>query len=56
MCPSIASEIDGGKDLPRELLEYLYTSTVTHEIKMLHGGGGSPSTGKGVCEAVDLLQ
>ena len=29
--------IDGGKNLPKEFLEYLYASTVTHEIKMLHG-------------------
>ena len=30
-----AREIDGGKDLPREVLEYLYHSIVSNEIKML---------------------
>lgn len=36
----VCSGIDNGKDLPREFLEYLYTQTVNHEIKMLPGGDG----------------
>jgi cytohesin len=35
------SGIDGGKDLPRDFLEYLYNATVSHEIKMLPGAGGN---------------
>jgi hypothetical protein len=40
----VCSEIDDGKDLPRELLEYLYNSMVSSEIKMLHS---APPAGAG---------
>ena len=44
---SCNSGIDaGGKDLPKELLEYLYTSMVTNEIKMLQGMAPSATTEK----------
>lgn len=38
--------IDGGKNLPKEFLEYLYTSTVTHEIKILPGASSAPAEGE----------
>ncbi len=38
---AVYSGIDGGNDLPKELLEYLYTSTVAHEIKMRHDSAPS---------------
>jgi hypothetical protein len=43
------SGIDTGeKDLPHELLEYLYNSMVTTEIKMLQGPSGSTEKSAGM--------
>jgi hypothetical protein len=45
---------DGEKDLPKELLEYLYKSIVGHEIKMLQGA--SAAAEKGTSCACAFLQ
>jgi hypothetical protein len=48
----VCSEIDDGKDLPRELLEYLYNSMVSSEIKMLHSAPPAGAGDKGAYTAL----
>ena len=45
VCPPFLREIDNGKDLPRELLEYLYNSVVSNEIKMLQHASSVDKSG-----------